>query len=330
MTAHCRPLLVSAVALLLPACLHIDAPPPTPQPDQASKPSTTQTTDPIRKTQFAELLSRPGVVISTKLNLKDTTTPERTSDVQSDVKPASGSPPELPVGPIQPTPLPELPLVAAVRAYAAGRPGQAIEYLSSLDKPNQELMLAVLPVLAQGATLDMNADPNTTAVLADQLRSAAARIEPLAGLRLEVATLCTTVFGYGRYDPRPKGQPYHANDQAQLYVEVRNLASQPTVGPHGETFLIHARVTVEIRDAHEKLVDQPSIEDPRRLIPVIQYEKNIPTRTPIHDFHILYGFPVPPPPGVYTVSMTIQDLLSRRVVKTKPIEFTVAGDGVMR
>jgi hypothetical protein len=172
--------------------------------------------------------------------------------------------------------------------------------------------------------MDMKADPTAIAMVAEELRNAAATIEPRAALRIEVATLCASVDGFGKYDPQPKGKPFKARELAPLYVEVRNLVSQPSVGPNGETFLLHARITVEVRDANGKLVDQPSIEDRRRLIPVIQYDRKVFTRTPIHDFYILYGIPVPTTPGVYKVSLKVQDPINGRVVKTDPpLEFTV-------
>jgi hypothetical protein len=325
MTAHCWPLLIFVLALLLPACLHVDATPNTAPPDQTTKSTPSQTTDPLRKTLFAELPSRPGLVVS-KTNIKDTT-PQRPIDASEAMQVAADPSNTFPIGPPQPNQLPEPPLLAAIRAQTEGRPEQAIQYLSALDKPNQEFVLTVLPVLERGATLEMKADPRATAILTDQLRGAAESIESLAALRLPVVTLCSTVNGYGQYDTWPKGQPYISNyhDRAWLYVEVRNLLSQPAVGPHGESYLTHARVTVEVRDAHKKLVDQPSIEEPRRLVPVVQYERKVFTRTPVHDFYILYGLPVPSAPGVYTVSMKIEDPHGRRVVNTEPIEFTVAG-----
>jgi hypothetical protein len=212
-----------------------------------------------------------------------------------------------------------------VRAFAAGQADRGIEYLAALDKPNQEFVLAILPALARGAIADLAGDPAGTAVLADQLRTAAARIEPRAALRVEVVTFCRTVSGFGRYDPRPDGEPYRPNDQAQLYVEVRNLVSQPAVGPRGETFLTQARAAVEIRDAHGRLVDQPDPDDGRRRIPVVRFEKKLYSRTPIHDFHVLYAFPVPAAPGVYTVSIELRDPTGRRVVKSAPVQFLVAG-----
>ncbi len=295
-----------------------------------ARPDLENELEPGGRTQSAKLslqCSHPGPASSCrpKTNVKDASAQQQV-DKQPDTVQTAGDDPEKPtsIGPPQMIQVPESPLLSAIRAYVGGRPDQAIEFLSSLDKANQEFVLGVLPALVRGATLDMNADPGATAILAEQLQSAAARIETRAALRIEVATLCETVVEFANYQPWPKGKSYKPNDKAWLYLEVRNLVSQPT-GPRGETFLTHGRATVEIRDAHEKLVDQPSIEDPRRLTPVVQYDKKWFTRTPVHDLYILYGFPVPRTPGVYTISYKIQDPTTRRVVKTDPIEFTVAG-----
>jgi hypothetical protein len=80
---------------------------------------------------------------------------------------------------------------------------------------------------------------------------------------------------------------------------------------------------VEIRDAYGKLIDQLTSEG--HHVSVVQAEKKLFTRTPIREFHILYQFQVPSAPGVYTISINIQDPVGRRSVKTEPIEFTVAG-----
>jgi hypothetical protein len=323
MTAHHRPILVFLVALMLPACMCYIDPSHNPPSDPAAKSDPNQKSDPPRKTQFAELLSHPGSIVFTRPNAKEPPAPQPADSnsesgvvvVAVDRNPA--------VGPPAPNPSPEPPLLRAVRAYSEGRPDQAIELLSAFDKPNQDLVLAILPVLDRGAKLDMKGDPAATAILADQLRSAAARIESRAALRLDAVTFCKTVRGYGRYDPWPKGKPYRPNEVAQLYIEVRNLVSQPTVGPHGETYLTQARETVEIRDAYGKLIDQ--LTSTGQYVPVVQDEKKLFTRTPIHEFHILYEFHVPSAPGVYTITLNIHDPVVRRSVKTEPIEFTVAG-----
>lgn len=321
MTAHRRPLLVFAVALLLPACLHFDSPTPfVPTADQAAKTDTTAKTDSLRKTQFAELTSRPGSIVYTKPNASAVSSQPIDGGEGVVVVEKKDSPAIQPAP--APTPSPDPPLLAAVRAYAERKPEKAIEILSALDKPNQDLVLAVLPILERGATLDLRGDPAATAILADQLRNAAARIESRAALRLDVVALCRRVEGYGRYEPRPNDLPYRPNDLAQIYIEVKNLVSQPAAGAHGESYVTHARYTVEIRDSYGKLVDQ---QLPDRRVSVVQSEKKLLTHTPIHEFYLLYEFPAPAAPGVYNITVNIQDAINlRRSIKTEPVQFTVA------
>lgn len=342
MTAHRRPLLLSAAAaFLLPACLSIQ-PHPTPvtSPEQRDRiAARAKPTEPVRKTEFGMLPSRPGESVAINPAARDAKTPSTSqkptgnpntdtpASPTPDVKVAGGLTDPLPIRPpLLTLPPTEPPVLAAARAYAEGRPDKAIELLKPLDPPNQELVLAVLPVLARGATADLAADPVAVAVLAEQLRAAAGRLEPRAALRVENVAFCRKVHGFGRYDLWPEGQPYRPSDLAQLYLEVRNLPSQPAAGPHGETHLTHARVAVEVRDAHGRLVEQPDPEDWKRRVPVVQFETKRFTRGPIQDFHLLYPFPVPTAPGVYTVTVEVRDPAGRgRMVRSAPTEFRVAG-----
>jgi len=66
-------------------------------------------------------------------------------------------------------------------------------------------------------------------------------------------------------------------------------------------------------------------DDYRRRVEIVEFDKKLPTRAPIQDFHILYSFPVPATPGVYTVTVTVSDAAGRRSVTTQPVEFRVAG-----
>lgn len=326
MTAHRQPLLVfaAAAALLIPACISI---PINPTPIVPAQEPTPRSNEP-RKTGFAEWPSRPGVVVHRNPDNKDST--QRTSTDQKtppdqNVKTAGTPPGQFPIGPLTPPPLAESPLLAAVRAYAEGRPEKAIDLLQGLEKPNQELVLALLPILARGATGDLVGDPVTIAALVEQLQGVAAQLEPRAALKLENVGFCRKVDGFGRYDPWPQGQPYRPYDRAQLYLEVRNLTSQPAPGPHGETHLTYGVARVEIRDAREVLVRQPDRQDGRRWVETVQYETRRHTRGPLHDFHMLYPFEVPKAPGVYTITLELHDPVSRRTVKTAPIRFDVAG-----
>ena len=333
MTAHRRPLLgfAAATALLLPACISIQAPVTPPEVrDQVASEGTARATekpaDPARRVQFAETPSRPGEVVRVNAARKDAgpTQQADNADPKAGVLTAGGEPPTLPVTAVLPrlTP-PEPPLLAAVRAYVEGHPDRAIEAIKELDPANQEFVLMVLPALARGATADLNTDPAAASALVEHLRVAAAWIEPRAALRVEAVTFCRKVYGFGRYDPWPTGEPYRPNDQAWLYLEVRNLVSQPAAGPHGENFLTHAKVAVEVRDAHNTRVPQPAADG--RRVEVVQFEKKLPSRGPVHDFHVLYAFPVPPAPGVYTVTVEVRDASGNRVVRTTPAEFRVSG-----
>ncbi len=345
MTAHRRPLLLfTAVStFFLPACLFVTGPSSTTQSDtiekvaDAGKPS-----EPPRKILFAEL--RPGTRIAANnannakdakdgKDGKDTATAQRQpgnseTDPGSPWTPGTGDvkvaqyPSALPV--LQPSPIPEPPLLAAVRAYTENHADKAIEILKALDPPNQEFVLAMLPALARGANGDL-ADPTVAGVLADQLRSVLRQLESRASLQVENVAFCRKVYFFGRYDLWPEGQPYHPNDVAQLYLEVRNLVSQPAVGPHGETHLTHVRLSVEVFDARGARVPQADPDDWRRRVEVAKSERTLFTRGPVEEFHIIHPFPVPSTPGVYTIVVEVRDPTGRRSVKTAPVRFDVAG-----
>lgn len=335
MTAHRRPLFLStaaAAALLLPACLSIQTQPQAVTPagtrDKPASPAKDQARKPTD--EFASL--RPGTVVPTKpaAGAKDATAARKPNEGAPPAAPPPPNPikvagePPGPFPPVAAAPA-EPPLLAVVRAYAEGRPDRAIELLQALNPANQEIILALVPVLAKLAAVDLAADPDAAAALAEQLRAATDRLEPRATLRVESVALCRKVSGFGRYDPWPTGQPHRPNDQAQLYLEVRNLASQPAAGPHGETHLTHARVAVEIRDAHGKLCPQPDPENWQRRVEVVRFEKRLHTRSAVRDFHVFHPFPVPPAPGVYTVTVEVRDGSGRRAARTAPVRFDVAG-----
>lgn len=215
--------------------------------------------------------------------------------------------------------------LSAVRAYAEGRADQAVEILKQLDPPNQELVLALLPALVEGATADWVRDPGAAAMLTEQFRSLARRLQVRAPLGVDNVTLCRWVSGFGRYEPWPDGRPYRPTDTAQLYLEVRNLGSRPSHGPHGETHLTAVHYTAEVRDAHGAVIEQPAPDDPRKKVRVVQLDRKVYSRGPVDDFHLLYTFPVPATPGVYTISLEVSDPATGRTARTRPVEFRVAG-----
>jgi hypothetical protein len=222
-------------------------------------------------------------------------------------------------------PAAEPPVLAAVRAFAENHPDRGIDALRTLDKPNQEFVLEVLPVLVRGATLKLSsADPQDVAALVDQLQAAAARLESRAALRVDKILFCRHVGGFGRYDPWPEALPYPAGGLAELYVEIGHLVSEPTA--NGAGFVTRLASCLEIRDANGRLVEQTDPEDRRRTVPVARTERAVQSRSPLQDFHMVYRIPVPSQPGVYTVTVEIRSPGgSNRVVRSRPVEFRVAG-----
>jgi len=329
MTAPRRTLLlVAASSLAFPACLFVGAtstpliPPETRDHLAAESGKAAET---ARKTDYHIFPSRPGESILTKTPGRETTIQkpnEKREDAGSGVRVAADP------GPTVPAPSPpatESPLLAIVRSYSEGRPDRTIELLKSFDGSNQEFVLAVLPILARMTAADGASDPASVAMLTEQLRTTIARLEPRAALKVENVTLCAKVMGFGRYEPWPATQTFRPNDLAQLYLEVRNLVSHPIAGPHGETYLTHVRAVAEVKDAREMLVPQQDVEDPRRRVPTVRFERKVFGRAPVNDFHIMYAFAVPATPGVYTVTLEIRDATGRRITRTTPVEFRVAG-----
>lgn len=334
-----RPLVafLALFAFSMPACLHISTQTATPitTPEQAAKitdSAKNAKTAPLPpeppRMEFAVLPKVPGTKVPTNPGA-----PSANSVVKKPpTAPAPPTPLESPVRPLgsqEPSPLPftqvsvpaEAPLVAAIRAYSEGRVEKSIEIIRTLDKQNQDLVLALMPILARGASADLANDPATVAALVEQLRSAATRLEPRAALKVEKAFFCNHVEGFGRFSLRPDNQPYRPYEKAQLYLEVGNLGSQPS----GNGFATHVQAAVEVRDAHGQVVGQVDKDDVHRRVPVVRFDKRLESHSPLHDFHVLYVFSVPPAPGVYTVSVELRDAAGRRTVTTQPARFCVAG-----
>ena len=344
--------LIAATAFSLPACISISArPAPMTPPEMAARitaEGAARATESIStgRTDFAVYPSRPGEVVPTRPVAKETTVARVPAPMPIPPGPPGPAGPIVPPNPlvhaggpgsnapgesgiyplaaIRPTQT-ESPLLTALRAHLDNKPEHAFQAIAGLDRLNQDVILAMLPVLTRSASANLAGDSIAAAMLVDQMRAAAARLEPLAALRVEAALFCDEVWGFGRYRPRPINQPYRPNDQAQLYLEERNLVSQPTVGPRGETYLTQVRVRAEVLDAYNNRVDLPSPEDYRRRVKVLQYVEKRYTRAPIQDFHHVIVFPTPPTPGVYTVHVEVSDAAGRRAVKIAPVEFRVAG-----
>ena len=325
-------LLVVLVLGFAPGCLHVHGTVTTTEPTSAP-PAT-------KGDAFASL--RPGESIPTRPPADPKTVaakpPAPKLAPPPDADPVAPAPPEnvlavkgagpdpgpfpLAAGP----PVPEPPLLAAMRAYVENRPDDAIRHLEKLEKPNQEFALAVMPVLARGAAMNLAApDPQEAAHLVEQLGGAAGRLEMKAAMRVEKVAFCKRATAFGRYDPWPEAQPYRPNDLAVLYVEVRNVGSAPCAGPAGEGYVSRAVVALEVRDAKGTVVEQTDPADYRQRVAVARFEHTDHTRSPLRDYSRTYRIKIPPNPGVYTVTVEVKDPVTGRTARSQPAEFRVTG-----
>jgi hypothetical protein len=302
-----------------------------PHPDPPLEP-----VEPSGSTEFASFPKRPGEVA-----LKN---PELTASKPPVAEPTEPTEPTEPIAvpvadpnvihaSVPPsTPAVAIPsasepaLLAALRAYIENRPEDAIRHLSTLDRASQDHALTLLPVLVRSSQMNQGtANPEEAAVIVDQLRALTARLETQAALKVEKVAFCRKISGFGRYEPWAEGQPYKPNDLAMLYVELRNVGSEPASGPGGESYLSRAVVSLEVRDANGKLVEQTDPSDWRRRVPIARFEQVDHTHSPLHDYSRTYRISVPTQPGVYTVTVVVKDSTGRRAARSQPAEFRVAG-----
>jgi hypothetical protein len=280
---------------------------------------------------FASL--RPGESIATRPSVEPKTVVEKppapkatTPEPEPVVPPEqvvavkSGEPGPFPL-PGMP-PLPEPPLLAAMRAYVENRPDDAIRHLEKLDRPNQDFALAVMPVLARGAAMNLAApDPQEAGHLADQLSGAAAKLESKAALKVEKVVFYKQLKGFGRYDPWPPAQPYRPADIARLYVEVRNLGCHTAA----DGYVTRAVTLLEVRDSKGQLVEQMDPDNYQLRVRVVRIPHEQVSRSPVRDHFQAFQIQIPSQPGVYTVTVEVRDPTGNRTARSQPAEFRVAG-----
>lgn len=236
--------------------------------------------------------------------------------------------PDPPFGPttvqrIEPPPERE-PVVEALHAILAGKHKDALNQLGKYDRATQELLLRVLPALAQLHHKGLDRlSPQEVAVLQEQLQSLFGMLRPRLDLVIDRMCLCEDVREFGVYKPLPETHVFRAatrdrpGDQVQLYAELRNFASEPQ-GDHFETRLSSS---VEIRDPSDKTGAKLwyyRFDNKKELLH---------TRSQLNDYFGKYAFYVPHlPPGIYVLTLQIADETrpdNRRVAR-KSIEFRVA------
>jgi hypothetical protein len=199
-------------------------------------------------------------------------------------------------------PAQEAPLVSALRLCLEKEPTKAVAELRSYDKTNQEVLLCLLPVaarLAEGNLQDASARDVDT--MLDELNSGMVPLRARAPLTIEKMCFCRRIDAFGVYQALPEDYRFRPNEVAQIYVEVRNFATQrKTNATEAPTYVIQLTSSAEILDyAGNRVTAQPL---------VFQRKKPDESSTERHDYFESYRFCIPDlPPGAYRLSIQVED-----------------------
>jgi hypothetical protein len=228
--------------------------------------------------------------------------------------------PPVPAKAKKPVPVDE-PIVLALQCLLRDRPEEALEHLKNYDAANQEALICLTATVARLAKKKLDQlSPTEIAHLQDQVQKCLlTALRPRAELRIETMCFCESIKSYGAYKRLPdeyEFQPTQADrpgDLVQLYVELRNLTSQPHNGAF-ETIL-RSRMTILDAAGQEVLShDFREQEGPfRTLIPVPDY------------FEQCYFYVPRLPPGKYVLRFEVRDVTRPETPRTavKAIEFRV-------
>lgn len=215
------------------------------------------------------------------------------------------------------------PFFDAFQSILEGRHQEAIRHLEFYDKGTQEFFLRLLPTLSifvKNRSID-DLTPAETAVISDQLYGLLAMLRPRSELVVNKMCCCRRIRGYGSYEPLPENHAFLAGSAAdrpgelvQLYVELKNFASEPTPDA---LFLTKLACTLELHNARGEKVWSYGFD---------RNETTHRRQARINDFYSNYSFYVPAiAPGAYQLTIVIADETNpelRRVAR-KSLEFRV-------
>jgi hypothetical protein len=220
---------------------------------------------------------------------------------------ASITPPEPP----RPQPPPEPPLLAALRCYLSRRPDEALALLERFDKPNQEMLLALLPLAAQLAEAGLDkTDPAQLSALLGQFDSLQEPLRSRAPLVIDKLCFCHGIRKFGDYEPLAENPAmFHPGQWFEMYAELQNFTCQP----HGNRYVTRVACTLTIHDLSHKSVLQHEYK--------VQPDESL---SPRRDFYLRIPFKVPQelPPGLYTLFLRVTDVPTGRT-RSRSIDFRV-------
>jgi hypothetical protein len=213
------------------------------------------------------------------------------------------------------------PLVEALQCVLDNRHNEALQLLRKYDQPTQEVFLCLLPILGRMTQKSIDQmSPSEVAVLGELLHSLSVTLRPHSKLVIDKANFCEWIKSFGIYKPLPEGHaflgstPHRPGELVQLYVELRNFASEFRNG----SYATRLSSSVEIRDQKGDQVWLFRFDDGKQPIR---------SRTLLHDYFNNYCFYVPNnlPAGTYQLIIQVSDETRAGEPRTasKTLEFRV-------
>jgi hypothetical protein len=195
------------------------------------------------------------------------------------------------------------PIVMGMHFMLKGQHQEAIKCLGAYDDAKQEVLLRIMPalvILAKKKVEDLSAEE--VAVLMKQFESMVDELRPRSELVVSKMVYCEDVKGYAWYRPLPENHAFLAGTQdrigefVQLYVELKNVASEPT---KDGAFVTKLSCSLELHnEAGQRVWRKP-------------FETNDTTlrrSARLNDFYSRHGFYVPAlPAGKYRLTLHIAD-----------------------
>jgi hypothetical protein len=206
------------------------------------------------------------------------------------------------------------PVVTALQLYFDGRPDEAVKMLAAYDAKDQEVLLCLLPLLAQfgrGGLWWEHMSSEERLANVQQLKSLTRDLERAAPLVIEHATFCRDIEGYGQ-PIRVPNTMFRPGDRVRIYVEVQNLIDREI---KSDQFAVQLNGFLEILDVDGKAIWSKTIEGQPSLSESLRND---------HFTQINFGIPRYLSPGNYTLRIGVADQQTNRRAQ-QTLQFRVAG-----
>ncbi len=219
----------------------------------------------------------------------------------------------------------ENPLSAAVRAHLDNQYALAVGHLSQFDRPNQELLLLLLPILDAAQTVDLTGrNPAGASQLTRQLETAAELTSKHLPLTITTAAFVYRVVQFGVYDPLPVGHRFLPGGIGMLYAEIDHVPVLPATQANGEqSYVTRLSGSIQMQDDKGRTVELYDAEK-SKMVPELPFSRADFARSPVRDFFLKIEFPVPVKPGKYSLALEIRDPTNPALRPTrKVVDFLV-------